>query len=366
MSPKDSNKLNARNKDQISNLKFNHIALGGTFDHFHKGHRQFLTYAFEISKRVTIGITSDKFAYKIHKDLKLQSFKKRKRKLLSFFKKHSLSKRSSIITLEDVSGATIADKTLQALLVTRNTLEGARSINLKRRENGMTSLKIIIYPLIKSADGKSISSQRIRGGEISREGVIFFRELINATPLRLPKQLRPTFREPFGTVISATPQKIDDGMKKALKFIKSKPLEPIICVGDVVTHSILKFKKTPKLSIVDLKVQRRIRYKRVSEIGPITDLPRYKVSNKAGSITKKLANSVHDALIKDSQSLIQVEGEEDLAALPCILLAPLGSAVIYGHFQHGLVVVEVTEAKKTEALKLLQQLKRVVVSEADV
>jgi pantetheine-phosphate adenylyltransferase len=346
------------NKNPASNLQFEHIALGGTFDHFHKGHRQFLLRAFQISKRVTIGITSNKFANKIHKDSSTQSLKKRKKQLQNFLKKNLVLERSNIVKLNDVYGTTIMDRSVNALLVTGNTLKGAREINRRRKENDKTPLKVIIYPLVKTKDGKSISSHRIRNGEINKEGVIFYRELTEATPLNLPRKLRSTFREPFGFVIPAEAGSINKGMKKALNIIKSKRLEPAICVGDVVTSSILKLGQTPKLSIVDLKVMRKVRYKRVSEIGPITDLPRYKVTNPSGSITRKLTKSIHQALSKKIKSVIQVKGEEDLAVLPCVLLAPLNSAVIYGHFQHGVIVVEVSEEKKSEALKLLQQLKR--------
>ena len=43
-------------------MEYKLVASGGTFDHFHKGHREFLKKQLEISERVLIGITSDKFA----------------------------------------------------------------------------------------------------------------------------------------------------------------------------------------------------------------------------------------------------------------------------------------------------------------
>lgn len=39
--------------------------------------------------------------------------------------------------------------------------------------------------------------------------------------------------------------------------------------------------------------------------------------------------------------MILVDGEEDLAVLPCILTAPSGSLVLYGQPGEGLVVCEV-------------------------
>ncbi|MGZ7050297.1 MAG: adenylyltransferase/cytidyltransferase family protein, partial [Methanobacterium sp.] len=42
-------------------MKFKNVAVGGTFDHFHKGHEKLINKAFEIGHNVLIGVTSDKF-----------------------------------------------------------------------------------------------------------------------------------------------------------------------------------------------------------------------------------------------------------------------------------------------------------------
>ncbi len=43
-------------------VKFKGVAVGGSFDPFHKGHRELLTKAFEIGEKVFIGVVSDKFS----------------------------------------------------------------------------------------------------------------------------------------------------------------------------------------------------------------------------------------------------------------------------------------------------------------
>ena len=45
--------------------KFKTAVLGGTFDHFHKGHRNFLEYGLSISKRLVVGVTSDTYVQKL-------------------------------------------------------------------------------------------------------------------------------------------------------------------------------------------------------------------------------------------------------------------------------------------------------------
>ena len=56
--------------------------------------------------------------------------------------------------------------------------------------------------------------------------------------------------------------------------------------------------------------------------------------------------------------MIIVDGEEDLAVLPVVLLAPLDSLVFYGQRNQGLVLVKVTEEKKSEFVKILARFKR--------
>ena len=53
--------------------------------------------------------------------------------------------------------------------------------------------------------------------------------------------------------------------------------------------------------------------------------------------------------------MIKVKGEEDLLALPAILLAPLHSIMLYGQMDMGIVMVEVTEEKKKEVMEILKK-----------
>lgn len=341
----------------MNKKKYSHIALGGTFDRIHQGHRFFLKNAFNLSAKVTIGITSDRLAKRIHKKDALQLYKVRKKALESFLIKEKYLRRSKIIKLEDIYGITVEDSTFDALLVTKSTIAGGKKINAKRLAKGKKELIIKTIPLQKSEDGKVISSNRIRDGQINREGLHFSTRLLKAVPINIPDKMREEFRKPFGKVFKANDKQIYTEMKKVNKFINRKKLKPIICVGDVVTHSLLKVGGSPKLKIVDLRVQRKKRYANLEQIGPIGHLQKYSVSNKAGTISKKLCKQIYESIKKKTPSVIEVKGEEDLAVLPCVLLAPLGAVVLYGHFQYGIIAVTVTEAKKSAAIKLLCKMK---------
>ena len=81
--------------------------------------------------------------------------------------------------------------------------------------------------------------------------------------------------------------------------------------------------------------------------------------NPAGTITENLWETIEEAIsltLKDSENrIIVVKGEEDLAVLPCLLVAPENAVVLYGQPNEGLVFVNVFEGKD-KATKLMTYL----------
>ena len=62
------------------------------------------------------------------------------------------------------------------------------------------------------------------------------------------------------------------------------------------------------------------------------------------------------ALKTDEKTLILVDGEEDLFALPAIFLAPINSLVLYGQPNKGFVLVKVTDKTRLIAMKILKEM----------
>ena len=152
--------------------KFRKVAVGGTFDEFHKGHKVLLMKAFEIGEHVLIGLCSDEFAKKMGKPHITAPFEDRLKELKVFLEALKLNERAEIIPLNNPYGATVTDKCIDALVVSEETEKTAIKINQKRSEAQLPPLTIVTISMVPAENFKPISTTRIREGEIDREGHI--------------------------------------------------------------------------------------------------------------------------------------------------------------------------------------------------
>jgi len=145
----------------------------------------------------------------------------------------------------------------------------------------------------------------------------------------LPCKMRAELREPLGLLV-------EDG-----SFDISSVHGGIITVGDIITMRFIKESRLPWISVIDGKTKRVVLENRIEEYNkPI------RVSNPPGTITFELWLSLEKACRSDEKTMILVDGEEDLATLPAIVLAPAGTTVLYGMPEKGVVVVDVSKAKE--------------------
>lgn len=318
--------------------RFNLVATGGTFDRLHKGHAALLHTAFAVGKRVVIGLTLPAMTRGKKFRETIQSFAERMKQLRAFLKKNGFLKRAKIIRLKNVYGPTLRDG-FQAIVCTSETLAGARKVNRRRRELGLKPLRVIVCPLVLSEDKRHISSARMRGGEEDREGFLYkklFEKNLLATPAA-----RRTAKKPLD-VLYASPQ-------EARRVVRAFRPMRLILVGDAVARSLAVLR--PHIVIADGKIERRC-----------VALPRAGKKivcvNPRGGISRGLAKAVRKAVtesLKTRAILVRVRGEEDYAALPAILFAPLRSVVAYGQPRRGIVVVKVDEAAKEKASALVKK-----------
>jgi pantetheine-phosphate adenylyltransferase len=150
--------------------KFKTVAVGGTFDELHKGHKALLSKSFEIGEKVVIGLSSDEFASKMRKPHITATYTERLEELQAFLEQSGLANRAKIVTLNDPYGLTLSSKSLEALVVSKETESTACKINEIRAKASLPSLKIVAINMVPAENCTPISTTRIRSGEIDRNG----------------------------------------------------------------------------------------------------------------------------------------------------------------------------------------------------
>jgi len=147
------------------------VALGGTFDPIHDGHRALFERAFELGD-VTVGLTSDELAPRTrHEDRHIRSFERRKRELESELGRYAeeCDHGFEIQELTEPTGIATEPR-FDVLVVSPETETGGRRINEIRRENGHDPLDIEVVDHVLAEDDDIISSTRIVRGEIDEHG----------------------------------------------------------------------------------------------------------------------------------------------------------------------------------------------------
>ncbi|RBI64135.1 phosphopantetheine adenylyltransferase [halophilic archaeon] len=147
------------------------VALGGTFDPVHDGHRKLFERAFERGD-VTVGLTSDELAPKTrHVDRYVRPFEERKRDLEAELRSiaEEFDREFQVRKLEEPTGIA-TEPQFDALVVSPETRDGGQRINEIREQRGHDPLEILVVDHVEAEDGDIISSTRIVEGEIDEHG----------------------------------------------------------------------------------------------------------------------------------------------------------------------------------------------------
>jgi pantetheine-phosphate adenylyltransferase len=306
------------------------VGLGGTFDHLHVGHEHFIKFAYQFGQHLHIGITHPKLTQgKLHPEL-IENYETRKRAVAHFCKINQIS--AAISQLNDIYGPTISeDSKIRALVVTQDTLQGADKINQTRQAMDMYQLPVQVCTMLKDKTGQNISADRIRSGQINRQGEIY--QQIFDQSLTLNDEQRQLFSQPHGEIVDQP------------NFENS----PLVCVvGDESLEKFITNEWNYDLGVYDLKMQRQA----VDSVIINSLKPNLTTTNPAGGITSALVSNLAQAQ-KEKLKHVFVEGEEDLAAAALVLLTPLGTQIYYGQPHQGLIKMIVTEEKKDQLYQIL-------------
>ncbi|TNV77819.1 hypothetical protein FGO68_gene2445 [Halteria grandinella] len=134
------------------------IAMGGTFDHLHNGHKLLLSQAMLCSNsRILCGVTTDALLKKKVYAQYLESFEARRQSVIDFCTKlnpriTSMPEGKGLVTfeLDDPIGPTGTDSELEALVLTREVAKGGVMINEARERNSLHPLRLVFVDMILS------------------------------------------------------------------------------------------------------------------------------------------------------------------------------------------------------------------------
>lgn len=321
------------------NKKYKIIGMGGTFDHLHAGHQEFLRFAASVADEIWVGIATDMFTKNKKFSATIEDFESRQIHLTQFLKQEGIQSR--IFPLSDPCGPTLQGSPVEAIVVTDVTKQGGEFINQCRVNLNLAALPIEVCELLRDESGEHISSTRIREGKVNRIGKVYSRAIEKG--LVLDTKQKQFFKDKHGEIVLAP----------SANFLYT------YVVGDMVLETFLLNNWPYHLGVFDGFNQR--------QMYPAPNLSQVKhdkaAKNPAGQITVELISHLTaslDTILNASENNtplplhLRVDGEEDLAAVVLGLLSPLGSVVYYGQPNEGIIEMAVTEELKMKFYQILK------------
>lgn len=166
-----SDPINHESSSNISNQIYDNVCIGGTFDNLHNGHKILLSTAqLKCNQSLTIGVTNEQMLKtKTLREL-IETSEKRIQSLNEYLNDVDPFIHYNVCEISDPFGPAIVDPTLEAIIVSEETIRGGEKINEIRKSKGMKPLKIDVIKLLQDDHKESLieenkvssSSLRIR------------------------------------------------------------------------------------------------------------------------------------------------------------------------------------------------------------
>jgi uncharacterized protein (UPF0218 family) len=129
----------------------------------------------------------------------------------------------------------------------------------------------------------------------------------------------------------------------------------LVSVGDIISTSLINKGVIPHLTVYDRRNERR-ELEALRHPADLLPVPEKVVENPAGMITPQLVQALREGMEGGSKVKVRVEGEEDLAALVCAAIAPVGSCLVYGLPGKGVVLVRIDTGINEAAQGLIRSM----------
>ncbi|KAK9468579.1 hypothetical protein V1512DRAFT_257431 [Lipomyces arxii] len=138
-----------RIEDEGLEAEYEIVALGGTFDHLHTGHKILLTMAgFLAHGSLVIGVTGDTLLQNKKYKEYLQPLTDRCAAVLEFVGYIFPGLHATTHEINDVYGQAVTIEAIEALVVSGETKAGAKMVNDERKRRGFAKLKVWVIGVV--------------------------------------------------------------------------------------------------------------------------------------------------------------------------------------------------------------------------
>ncbi|MBA46388.1 MAG: hypothetical protein CMB31_07375 [Euryarchaeota archaeon] len=320
--------------------------LGGTFDRLHDGHLSLIRGIASECDFLQIHVTSDKIARE--KGFFIQNLETRMEQLRVFLLSDK-SINASLHVLHDKFGPAVSIEKCSVIGCTEETFSSCEEINQIREKNGLSPLRIVKIDHILDEGGEILSSSRVRSGIVNQNGKFWLKNSETILEYSMPKILDEELKQPMGNLFLGPHDNPSIAMNQALESISKEA--KIIAVGDVTVYSLQLANRDVWISVIDGMTHRKEweNFERIDLNGKFV----INATNPPGMLTSNIFEACFKAISQSENITILVDGEEDLTPIPLILMAPLGTVLLYGQPNQGLVVREIDISAKRRARRFL-------------
>ena len=163
----------------------------------------------------------------------------------------------------------------------------------------------------------------------------------------VPEALRETLKHPMGRLVEGTEAECNAVLAETVEERR-----PLILVGDTISRNAIQSGIKPDVIIID-------RLEKRGKAAPFLyrGMTRVQVKNSAGKIEMDAWLAIDEA-VRRGNTLVQVDGEEDLLTIPAVLSAPIGSLVAYGQPSAGIVIITVSDSVKAATRNILDAMEK--------
>ena len=142
------------------------VAVAGTFNVLHEGHKALLDRAMWMADELYIGITSDEMAKANRKEI--IPYYLRRRAIEDYVM--SKGEIATIFPIDDIYGPPEIMDDIDVLVVSEETAENGKLVSRMREKRGIRPLKLDVVSLYRNCDGGKLNASDIMEGKMSRDG----------------------------------------------------------------------------------------------------------------------------------------------------------------------------------------------------